>query len=81
MTTPSDIEVADNLDLNEKLWLKIIIVINKNTFTSLALWKHHVNLLLQTKLSIRKFGSSLIGANNGLLALMEILTYGSKTLQ
>ena len=32
--------------------------------TSLALWKHHVNLLLQIKLSIRKLDRIFISANN-----------------
>ena len=32
--------------------------------TSLALWKHHVNFLLQVKLSIRKLDRIFISANN-----------------
>ena len=32
----------------------------QNAITCLALWKHHVNLLLHAELSIRKLGSSSV---------------------
>ena len=57
--------------------------------TSLALWKHRVNLLLQTFRSVssdphqcyRCQRSSYVNANNALLPLMKIRAYGSNALQ
>ena len=46
-----------------------------NVCTSLALWKHHVNLSLQS------FRSVSLDLDNALLALMKIRAYGSKALE
>ena len=47
-------------------------------YTSLALWKHHVNLLLQ---SFRLYAWIFISADNALLVLMKIRACGSKAFQ
>ena len=69
---------AENMRTRLSPSFKFVVRLHSEYNTILALWKHHVNLLLQ---SFRSVSSDLHRANNALLALMKIRAYGSKALQ